>query len=386
MHRPRIAHLLNTIGLGGVPEACFHLLGNLPPDRYDLRVYVLRRAGGEDDARAARLGRFEEIGVPVAFPAHDGDKLAAIGQLADWLMRHDIELLHTHSYKPNLYGRLAGALCQRRGLRMLAHYHNQYDNKWEADGTQHLDRSLADCSDGLVACSKSVADHVAASLGVARDRVTVVANGVEAERFACGNRRAGRAMLGLAEEDVAIGLVGRISEQKGQEEFIRAAARIAPHFPQARFLVIGSADAPALLASARALVAGLGLGERVRFAGHVADMPAAYAALDILAAPSRWEGFGLMLVEAMAAGKPIVATRVGAIPEVCAENETALLVPPRDPDALADALLALLRDPARARDLGAAGRQRAALFSWARSGAALDALYQRLLSDRSMPT
>ncbi len=383
MARPRIAHVLNTIGLGGVPEACFHLLANLPADRYDLRVYVLRRAGGEDGARAGRLGRFHEIDVPVAFSAHDGDKLAVVGHLADWLTRHDIDLVHTHSYKPNLYGRLAGVLCRRPGLRVVAHYHNQYDDKWQADGNLLLERRLADCSDGLVACSRSVADHVAERVGVPRERVTVILNGVEAARFAGGDRRTGRAMLGLADGEVAIGLVGRISEQKGQEEFIRAAARVAPHSPQAVFLVIGSADAPEHLAAARSLAAELALGDRLRFTGHVGDMPAVYAALDVLAAPSRWEGFGLMLVEAMAAGKPIVATRVGAIPEVCADNETALLVPPRDPEALAEALLAILRDPERARALGAVGVERAARFSWARSAEGLDALYQDLLADRS---
>lgn len=383
MARPRIAHVLNTIGLGGVPEACFHLLRNLPAEHYDLRVYVLRRAGDQDDARAGRLGRFHEIGVPVEFPQRDGDKLAVVGDLAGWLVRNDIDLLHTHSYKPNLYGRLAGALCHRRGLKMIAHYHNQYDNKWAADGNLVFDQRLAECSDGLVACSQSVAEHIAASVGVARERVTVVLNGVEAERFAGGDRQTGRALLGLGDDAVAIGLVGRISEQKGQEDFIRAAARIAPQVPQAVFLVIGSADAPEHLAAAQALGAELGLGERLRFTGHVGDMPAVYAALDLLAAPSRWEGFGLMLVEAMAAGKPIVASRVGAIPEVCVEDETALLVPARDPQALAAALLALLCDPARACRLGEAGVRRAAAFSWARSGATLDALYQDVLGSRS---
>lgn len=379
MQRPRIAHLLNTIGLGGVPEACFHLLRSLPRERYDCRVHVLRRAEDDAAARGGRLDRFAEIGVAVSFAAPAEDKLALVGDLAAWLIEHEIDLLHTHSYKPNLYGRLAGLLCQPRGLRLLAHYHNQYDNKWAADGKLVFDQRLAEFPGALVACSQSVAAHVAERIGVSPARIDVVPNGVDAARFAGGERSAARAQLGIGDARRVVGLVGRISEQKGQEEFLRAAAIVRAQIPAALFLVVGSADEPQRLADARSLADALGLTDSVRFTGHLADMPALYAALDILAAPSRWEGFGLMLVEAMAAGKPIVASRVGAIPEVCGDGP-ALLVPPRDPAALADALLALLRDPARAQAMGQAGVARAGEFSWARSGAILDGVYRRLLA------
>ncbi len=176
-----------------------------------------------------------------------------------------------------------------------------------------------------------------------------------------------------------LGCVGRISEQKGQEEFIRAAAAVHQTLPDALFLVVGSADDAALLARMRELGDELGLGAALRFTGHLSDMPMVYAALDILVAPSRWEGFGLMLAEAMAAAKAIVATRAGAIPEVVIENETALLVPPRDAPALASAMLALLRDPARARAMGLRGVQRARDFSWERSGQRLHSLYEKAL-------
>ncbi|MBI2959250.1 MAG: glycosyltransferase [Betaproteobacteria bacterium] len=379
MPRPRIAHVLNTIGLGGVPEACFHLLRELPRERYDCRVYVLRRASDEEGARGGRLGRFAEIGVPVSFSAQGEDKMALVGELAAWLVGQEIDLLHTHSYKPNLYGRLAGLLCQPRGLRLLAHYHNQYDNKWASDGKLVFDRRLAEFPGALVACSRSVAGHVAERIGVPAARIDVVPNGVEAERFARGDRCTARAQLGIGDDRIVVGLVGRISEQKGQEEFIRAAAIVRARFPAALFLVIGSADTPNLLAQAKDLVAELGVADSVRFTGHVADMPSLYASLDVLAAPSRWEGFGLMLVEAMAAGKPIVATRVGAIPEVCG-GDTALLVPPCNPPALAEALLALLADPVRAQAMGRAGAARAGEYSWRRSGALLEGIYERVLA------
>lgn len=380
MSRPRVAHVLNSIGLGGVPEAAYHLIRSLPRDSWDNQVYVLKRAAGDEDAREGRAARFADIGAAVSFPQREDAKLGGVGELAAWLLENRIDLLHTHSYKPNLYGRLAGLLCRYTGLKMIAHYHNQYDNKWEKDGGLIYDRTLAYASDALIACSGSVAEHVAERIGVVPERIDVILNGVEAGRFAAADRAHARAALGLPSDVPVIGCVGRISEQKGQEEFIRAAAQVRAEFPAALFLVVGSADDDRLLARMQALVAELDLGATLRFTGHLSDMPNVYAALDVLAAPSRWEGFGLMLAEAMAAGRPIVAARAGAIPEVVVEGRTALLVPPRDAPALAEALLRLLRDRTLARRLGEAGVVRARDFSWERSGLALDALYRRVLT------
>lgn len=382
-HRPRIAHVINSIGLGGVPEAAYHLLRCLPREHYDCALYVLRRAGDEPEARDGRLARFAELGVSVSFPERDDQKMVVMADLCRWLGERRIDLVHTHSYKPNLYGRLAALLRRHEGLRMVGHYHNQYDNKWESDGGLVYDAMLAHSSDGLVACSASVRDHVAEHLQVPCERVEVILNGVEAQRFAGGERAAARARFELPADRPVVALVGRISEQKGQAEFIRAAGLVRRELPQALFLIVGSADDAGLLDHAQGLVQELGLAESVRFTGHLTDMPALYAAIDILAAPSRWEGFGLMLVEAMAAGKPIVATAVGAIPEVVVADRTALLVPPQDPAALAAALLRLLRDPAGARRMGACGVERAREFSWERSGEQLAGLYDRILRGHS---
>ena len=121
------------------------------------------------------------------------------------------------------------------------------------------------------------------------------------------------------------------------------------------------------------------LTERVHFLGWRTEMAPIYAALDIFLMPSLWEGFGLVLLEAMAQGVPVVGSAVSAIPEVVADGETGLLVPPRDPVALAEALAALLADPARRAAMGAAGRARLeAEFSPARMVGATAALYERL--------
>ena len=378
MALPVVAHVLNTIGLGGVPEAAYHLLRVLPAQRYARRLYVLSRSATEASAREARLRRFKALGVPVTLARHEARSPAGLGELCGWLRAERVALLHTHSFKPNLYGRMAGILTRQTGLRIVAHYHNQYDDKWACADTLALERELARASDRLVACSQAVGEHVASRVGVARADIAVVPNGVQAQHFAGGDAPRARATFGLPAQAPVVGVVGRLSEQKGQEDFLQAAHAIRRARPDARFVLAGSADDPQLLARLEALAAHEALAGAVHFLGHVGDMAALYAALDVLVAPSRWEGFGLMLAEAMAAGLPIVATRVGAIPEVAGER-AAVLVPPRDIGALAAAVTALLADPARLRAMGEAGRAQAARFSWEQSGERLDALYAGLL-------
>lgn len=388
MSRPlRVGHVLNTIGLGGVPEAAWQLLRRLPASRCERHVFVLSQPGTEAQARAERLARFEACGIEVRSASAGSPLLQRLGELGGWIESQGIELLHTHSYKPNLHARLAAALHRPRGLRVVAHYHNQYDNKWQADGSAALDARLAEASDALLACSASVAEHVADRLGLARARLQVLANGVDLDRYQPQpprDRAAARRSLGLADDDddaPLLGVVGRLCTQKGQDTFIRAAARLHADWPQARFLVIGSADDEAEPQRLRALGASLGLGEPVlRFTGHRGDMPAVYGALDLLVAPSRWEGFGLMLVEAMACATPIVASRAGAIPEVVSEGETALLVPPDDVAALGAAMQTLLADPALRHRLGAAGPARARDFSWERSARQLEQIYADVMA------
>jgi glycosyltransferase involved in cell wall biosynthesis len=384
--RVRIGHVINSIGLGGVPEAAWHLLAGLSPQRYERHLFVLSQAAGEADARQQRLRRFSDAGIEVELAPPGASLLERQGALGRWLRSRRIELLHTHSYKPNLYARAAAAAQGPWTPRIVAHYHNQYDNKWEADASLAFDAQLADASAALLACSGSVAAHVQDRLGLAPGRVEVVANGVDTARFLPMERAAARRRLGLVQEEAdlhrpMVGLVGRLCRQKGQDLFLRAAARLAPRWPEVRWLLVGSADAPEVERQLRELARSLGLAEpALRWLGHTQDMQAAYGALDLLVAPSRWEGFGLMLVEAMACGTPIVAARAGAIPEVLGAPPCGRLVDAEDAEGLAAAVGDVLADPALRATMSAAGLQRANAFTWQESAARLDRLYARVLA------
>jgi glycosyltransferase involved in cell wall biosynthesis len=378
--RPVVAHVLNTIGLGGVPEAAWQLIRRLPPDRFDQRVYVLRRKQDDAAARGERQARFDDLGIPVSFPDNADDRrIGLIADLCRWLDEGGVDLLHTHSYKPNLTGRLAGVPLRAAGLRIVAHYHNQYDDKYDTEGTLSLDRHLSASTDRIVAVSASVGDHVAERLGVPAERIAVVPNGVDCDRFTNGDRAGARERLDLPPDRPIVALVGRLSEQKGQDDFVRAVADVRPAHPDALFLLVGSADHEETPDRLRDLARSCGVDDAVRLTGHVGDMPSLYAAIDVLAAPSRWEGFGLMLVEAMAAGVPIVASTAGAIPEVVGDGP-ALLVAPGDPPALAAALTRVLADDDAARAMAAAGRDRARAFSWERSAERLAEVYAEALA------
>lgn len=366
-----LAMVINSLGSGGVPETALNLCAHLPRDRYAPQIFVLK-----DDAPDTTLRqRLADAAVPVTFARANGGKIGAIADLTTWLMTQRIALLHSHSYRPNLYARMAGAICRPAGLRMVAQYHNQYDDKWLADSTAHaLEQHLAGVTDAMIAVSASVRDHVAERIALPADRITIIPNGITPDKVRHLNRPAARAQLGLAPGDLAIGLIGRVCDQKGQQDMVDAALLLRQTRPEATILMIGALEDAALHQRLMAQITARQATDRIRFCGHLSDIAPAYAALDILAAPSRWEGFGLMLVEAMAAGLPIVATDVGAIPEVTAG--AALLVPAGDPAALARAIAAF-DGPARAR-AAQAGRIRARDFNWQAAAKRLTALYDSL--------
>lgn len=189
-----------------------------------------------------------------------------------------------------------------------------------------------------------------------------------------------------------VGFVARLDPWKGADVFVRAAAEMAAARPDARFIVCGGALArhERHAAEVRSLAKDLGLGERMRFTGWtytLDDIPEVMAALDLLVhTPVEPEPFGLVLVEAMATGKPVVATRIGGIPEVVDDGRTGTLVPARDHGAVARAALALLADPGRAAAFGAAGRTQAERrFDVRRYADDVEALYDAVVAEASRP-
>jgi glycosyltransferase involved in cell wall biosynthesis len=212
-----------------------------------------------------------------------------------------------------------------------------------------------------------MADRVLANAGAVRARlvregydparIQVIPNGVDLTRFAAARRPwRGRAELGVAPDAPLVAVAARLDPLKGIEHFVDAAALLARRFPGVVFVVVGAGEPASLLArSAR-----LGLHGRLAFTGHRDDVAELLADAAVSVLPSLSEGHSNSLLESMAAGAPVVATRVGGNVETVADGVTGLLVPPGVPAALAEAIGSLLADPARAAAMGRAGRRRAA--------------------------
>jgi len=214
--------------------------------------------------------------------------------------------------------------------------------------------------------------------------VRLIWNGAPLDEFAPvapETARAARRSLGIAEDALVVGTIGRLSEQKGHRYLIEAAPALLGPRPSAHLLIVGDGDQmPALQAQAAAL----GVAARVTFAGHRTDVPGLLGALDVFAISSTYEGTPLALFEAMAAGKAIVSTAVDGCREVLEDGLTGLLVPPRDPAALATALGRVLDDALLRRSLADEARRASTRYDIRSCVAAMEALYDEVLAERGL--
>jgi glycosyltransferase involved in cell wall biosynthesis len=293
------------------------------------------------------------------------------------------DLIHT-----NMEVLLEGGLASRAlGVPHVLHYRgNTLDSpRWVFDA--------------LTAVWTKGADHVycisEATAGVFRRRgrdqkVEVLYNPVDVQAFQSAPLSEPlRATLGAGPGQPLIGTVGRIHPRKDLETFVRAAARVGAQGPEARFVIVGSAEATvelSYLERLQALVRALGLDRRLTFAGARRDIPAVMRALDLFVLSSRHEGFGRVVAEAMAAARPIVVTDEGAPPELVSAGRYGLCARPADADDFARQILRLLGDRAAAVDLGVAAAAAAAQFDARTVAARVETVYQRLIDRRGRLT
>jgi glycosyltransferase involved in cell wall biosynthesis len=346
---PRVLALTVGLGVGGVERLLLLSAPRLRALGFDMRIGTFKSGG-------ALLDSFERAGVPVVdFGArHRRDPISLV-RLARYLRTGRIDIVHAHLFYANVAARLAGWLA---AVPVVLTAHHDTD-LWMGPHHRLLERVTARLSDRVLTCSEAVRRFAIERHGLPAGRVVTLANAIDVEAIPSGPeaRARARGLLGAGPEERLVGTLGRLHEpKKGLKSFLSAAARVAAADPRVRFVLIG--DGPSR-ADLMRFAASLGLGERVRFEGERADAANLLAGLDLLVQPSLWEGFGLSALEAMAAGLPVVASRVGGVPEVVRDGLDGLLVPAGDPVRLAAAMTAILGDPDRAARLGAAGRERA---------------------------
>lgn len=354
---PGRVHVLQVLGqalVGGMETSVLQLVQRLPRERFATTVIC------PEEGELA--GRLRALGAEVVITPIGEEPPWVSVQLAATLVRAaGVHVLHAHMAPAHLLAALAGRLTDRPVLTTLhARQLSVLDLELHRSAGTHLN----------VVCRHSF--FHALGLGVDPSRLNCIPNGVDTTVFRpreevdatadgtaapCPPAPAGaglRAALGIAPEAPLVGFIGRLSAEKGPEVFIRTALHLHQRFPQARFVLIGDGPQRAELA---ALVLRHGLQSCVCFAGQHSDMAGCYRELDIVVNSSWTEALPLALMEALASGVPVVATRVGGVPELVAHGLTGYLAAPGDHEGLAAHLALLLAEPALRWRLGMAARR-----------------------------
>ncbi len=315
---------------------------------------------GLDDPAGVLEPFYAELSVPferVSAP-RDLDPVLA-WRLARTLRPLRPDLVHTHLVHADVYGAVAP------GVRIVSTKHNP--DPFRAGSFRYVERALARRASRIIAISEAVRRFSVEQVGLPADKVKVVHYGLDALPEAWAENPP------LELGDPLLLAVCRLAPQKGLETAVRALAEL----PDATLLVLGDGPDRAAL---EGLADSLGVRNRLVLPGRVGDVAALYRRATVVVHPARWEGFGLAMLEAMLAGKPVVAARAGSAPELVVDGETGALVPVDDATALADAVRAILADPARAEALGQAGLSRArSEFSAARMAERTTGVYLECL-------
>jgi glycosyltransferase involved in cell wall biosynthesis len=344
----RIVHLSKMTGTAGSEGHLLVLLEGLRAAGLDAHLWILVEPGNPVQDY---VDRAQACGIPVERLSIRRDLDPALWrQLVTRLRAAQPDVVHTHLFHADLYGITAARRAHVPYVVSSRHNDDRFRRRLPF---RLLHRWLWRQTDAGIAISEAIRQFSIAVEGAPPDRIHTVHYGLDPAPIQ--TPPIARAALNLPDDALLVGSVCRLIEQKGLIYGLQGFARIADQFPAAHYVIAGDG---LLRADLEAAAQSLDLAGRVHFLGWRSDAQAVLAALDLLLAPSVWEGFGLVFLEAMALGVPILSTRVSAIPEVVVDGETGWLVPPRDPDAIAAALREALSDPALLRARGEQGRQR----------------------------
>jgi len=351
----------------GVKRLFAWMIPRFDAARYRVSLVSLRKRDLSEET-------LESMGVDITYLAKgkfDPSTLSALLRVID---AKKIDILHLHGYGATTFGRIAAAM---RGLPVVLHEHaNLTSTPWFQ---RVADTMLERFTDIAIAVSESTAEFVVQARRVRPSRVKVVYLGAPLDEF--GQSRApedvaaARVELGATPSDFVIGTVTRLHDSKGNSYLIDAAKVVLEARPDARFLLFGEGP---LLDSLKAQAASLGLGDRFIFGGFQKDVARVLSTFDLSVFPSLWEGTPLTLFEALAAGRPIVATDADGLLDVLTNEHDALIVPKRDTPALARRILELMSDPVLRARIAAEGRVTAKSYDIAAFVRKMEQLYDLL--------
>lgn len=372
--RRKVFHLVDSFNVGGTETQAVELALRMPSSTYAITLGVLLAQGPLLERLKGSTVHVEEFHPRGGLDSPAG--FYQILRLAAFLRREGFEVVHAHDLWSNLMGvpaaRLAGVpaiISSQRDLSQFA---------WYRGLKRKILRRVQRMSDVLLANATPIRDALIAEEGFSPAKLRVIRNGVDTARIQRGKRDRDRLFPGAGTGKLVV-LVGNMhSDVKGHPWLIAAAPGVLRHFPDTRFVLAGDGESRQVFEK---LAEELGVGSSFEFLGRRDDIPDVLASCDIGVLPSRAEGLPNAVLEYMAAGLPVVASRVGGNPELINDDVTGLLVPPQDSSALANALVELMRDEEKRNRIAINGRCLATQdYSFDRLVREVDELYTELLA------
>ncbi len=342
----KILYIINNLVIGGAEKLLFSVIDKLDKDKYEIMVCCLYNYN-------PLKSEFEKKGVTVkSLEMKNNRDIFGFFRLIKLLKQKRVDIVHTHLFYANIYGRIAAKIVGIPIIISTEHNNPPWRSKQRLKSRIRLliDRITANFCDRIIAVSRCVKDYLIQWNKVDPNKVVVVHNGIDINKYLIADKKEKK-----LSNDSVVGCIGRLETQKGHVFFMKAAARILEEIKNARFILVGDGS---LRRHLEELAQDLNISKRVSFLGFRDDIPQLLSIMDVFVLPSLWEGFGIVLLEAMAMGKVVVATNIGGISEIVVDKTTGYLCPPMDSETLANTVIDLLRDPAKMRTVGMLGRER----------------------------
>ena len=310
------------------------------------------------------------------FPCNGRLDKNTIRMIKDYMQTNRIRILHSHNYKSNFYARRA---LSNSNIRWVVTSHGRRSGI-KLSLYHLLNTYITRRADRIVAVSKEIVNKMKLA-GVDSTKITLIENGVSLNRFQNKiDSNSIRESLRIKKGVPVVGVVGALTEEKGHSYLLKAIPMVVQRFPETAFLLVGDGRERPYLES---MASKLGIADSVIFAGMRNDIPEILSMLDAFVLPSLDEGLPIALLEAQAAKVPVVATSVGAIPDVLEDGVTGILIPPKDPQAIADAMIKILSDKKLATEIAQKGFERVRdHFSSEKMGEKYITIYKELIEGR----
>lgn len=369
-----ILYVTRSLELGGAERIVCDLAANLDSKKYRVTVCTFKPGpltqelikNGVDVINIERRFRYDPL---------------LIWKLFHLILKKNIDIVHSHMFQSSLYILPIALMPQK--LIFIINEHGGYLEIVKVPRRRYLYKFIAKVSKMVVVVSQALKDDMIKFFNIPSKKIAIIYNGIKMAKFTGKfSSLQMKKILGLESDIPIVGNVANLRPEKGHKYLLEAMSLVLNEIPNAKLIIIGEG---ALRAELENQTKVLGISESVIFLGRRQDVPALLNIMDIFVISSSGETFCIAAAEAMAMGKPVVASRVGGVPELVIDSKTGFLVPPKDPPALAEAVIKLLKDRKLALDMGQAGKERVRQeFTLDKMVKKTEQLYESLIKEQSL--